>query len=216
MILKLLNNPLVIALASTIISGTTVFLLVPKTPKPAPSIFTSLEEIKLLGFLQTVQQTTRSEVTVEFQESGIFGIRFLNNHSLTYIAFCKINAGIDFQKLRPETAQLDSNIIITLPPPEILSGTTELDLKNSHAVDIKDEVFSSHSGARSVLLLVQDSAKKMCEGAAIQGNILSQAERQAAKVLYSFLKGKTYYKVVIRSSSGDTLAQENNIRPNAN
>jgi hypothetical protein len=124
-----------------------------------------------------------------------------------------VTAGVDLSKVRPEDMQItrtgrDTTVIVTLPPPEILStelvpGTLDMDTSAGLLTRIRSSVGLSEKDLRD---RAADQVALLARESAMERGILDEASFEAERRLQAFLNslpqdgaGRTTYIVQSRS-----------------
>jgi hypothetical protein len=160
------------------------------TPTIIPDPVTYISEIRALARLETIQYSVEKVITAEVGQ-GNFG--FLFGDRLMFVAHGTVLAGIDMAKLQPQDMQLVNGVLnVRLPPAEIFVAT----LDNS-----KSYVYTRETGILTkqtvdLETLARQSAEEEIKKAAVEENILAQAQNNAELFLYKFFQSLGYKDVV--------------------
>jgi hypothetical protein len=169
---------------------TQVSQLMNPTPTIIPDPVTYINEVRALARLETIQYSIEKVITAEIGQ-GNFG--FLFGDRLLFVAHGTVIAGIDMEKIQPQDlALVNGALSVRLPQAEIFVAT----LDNS-----KSYVYTRETGILTkqtidLETLARQSAEEEIKKAALEENILIQAQNNAELFLYRFFQSLGYDGVV--------------------
>jgi hypothetical protein len=173
---------------------TQVANLLHPTPTIIPDPVIYINEVRALARLETIQYSIERVYTGEIMGFDILGLG-LTKDRLLFIAHSVIIAGIDMEKMTPESMRLENSVIyVTLPPAEIFIAT--LDNQKSYVYDRDTGPFAPGEGIQN---LETDTRRQAEEGnlqAALEDGILTQAQTNAESYLFRFFQALGYHNVI--------------------
>lgn len=160
------------------------------TPTIIPDPVTYINEVRALARLETIQYSIEKVITAEISQ-GTFG--FLFGDRLLFVAHGIVIAGIDMEKMTPQSMRLDNGVLyVTLPPAEIFIAT--LDNQQSYVYDRDTGLLSE--GVQDLETLARQTAEEEIRKAALEDGILQQAQVNAENYLYRFFQALGYQNVI--------------------
>ena len=159
---------------------TQVAQLMNPTPTIIPDPVTYIYQIQALARLETIQYSVQQVVEIDYKQGTLSF--FFGNKILCQVK-AKITAGIDMQKIQPGDMQFQNDILyVKLPPAEIFTNAVD---------ESKTEIFDIQTGPladpdpNQVLECIL-AAKEVILKAAMEDNILGQAQTNAEAYLLNF------------------------------
>ncbi len=180
--------------------------IVSVTPSPAVIV----QRLQALNRWETAQMV--SQHLVEVRSESTWLPSFLFGERLLLIAQAEVVAGINMRRLSPENVQVQGDrIVLTLPPPQILSVRLN---------EVQTRVFTRERGwlvftpdsdleRRARLQAIQEARQ-----AALRSDLLPFAMRRAEENLTAFLRALGFQEVEIRWQHllpEDTLQQRSEV-----
>jgi hypothetical protein len=112
------------------------------TPLPPPVV--SIQKIKALAELSTVEYSTVTEVYNETPPAGIVDKFLSNKEQLLMLVYGDVKAGFDLSRLTEDSLWTDGRRVrLALPPPEILN--TSIDFERTHIVFYENKLLLDHN-----------------------------------------------------------------------
>lgn len=160
------------------------------TPTIIPDPITVINDVHALARLETIQYSIEKVITAE---SGQGTLGFLFGDRLLFVAHGVVIAGIDMEKIGPESMQLEGDVLyVTLPQAEIFIAT--LDNDKSYVYD--REVGALTQGDQNLETTARQVAEDEIEKAAVEDGILDLAQQNAENYLEKFFNALGYDNVV--------------------
>ncbi len=159
---------------------------------PSPTVV--VQRLQALHRWETARFVSQHVVEARSESSWL--PPFLGDERLLLIATAEVIAGVDMERLSPNDVQWqDNRLVITLPPPQILS--VRLD-------EAKTQVFTRERGwlvfnpDPNLEQAARLQALQEARQAALQSELLSFAAQKAEENLRSFLKAMGFEQVEVR------------------
>lgn len=169
---------------------TQVSELMNPTPTVIADPITVINDVKGLARLETIQYSIEKVITAE---TGQGTLGFLFGDRLLFVAHGIVIAGIDMEKITPESMQLEGEVLyVTLPPAEVFVAT--LDNEKSYVYD--RQVGALTQGDQNLETTARQVAEDEIEKAAIEDGILDLAQQNAEHYLEKFFNALGYDNVV--------------------
>jgi hypothetical protein len=160
------------------------------TPTIIPDPVTYINEVRALARLETIQYSVEKVITAE-QNQGTFS--FLFGDRLLFVAHGVVIAGIDMEKMTPQSMRFENDVLyVTLPPAEVFIAT--LDNQKSYVYDRDTGLLSQ--GVQDLETLARQAAEDEIRKAALEDGILTQAQTNAENYLYRFFQALGYQNVI--------------------
>lgn len=160
------------------------------TPTIIPDPITVINEVHSLARLETIQYSVEKVITAE---TGQGTLGFLFGDRLLFVAHGIVIAGIDMEKIGPESMQLQGDTLyVTLPEAEIFIAT--LDNDKSYVYD--REVGALTQGDQNLETTARQVAEEEIEKAAVEDGILDLAQQNAENYLEKFFNALGYDNVI--------------------
>ncbi len=164
------------------------------TPTIIPDPVTIIHEIRSLARLETIRYSVEKVITAETRQ-GTF--EFFVGDKLLLVAHGEVIAGIDLEKLVPESFELEGQVLyVTLPEPEIFIAT--LDNDQSYVYDRETGIFTH--GDVDLETLARQAAEDEIEKAALEDGILDLARTNAESYLGLLFRDLGYAEVIFREA----------------
>ena len=177
--------------------GTQVANVLNPTPTIIPDPVTIIHDVRSLARLETIQYSVEKIIVAESGQ-GPFG--FLFGDRLLFVAHGTVIAGVDLEKLQPEQMRIDSGVLyVQLPEAEIFAAI--LDNDQSYIYD--RELGALTRGNQQLETQARRAAEDEILNAALDDNILEQAQRNAENFLYRLLLDLGFPEVIFESSAGN-------------
>lgn len=158
---------------------------------------TVVKEMRSLNRLETATFTI--EKIIDAGTSGNAFSQFLFGDRLLLIAHGEVIAGFDLSSLSSKDVQINgSNLRLTLPPPRVL--VTKLDNDQTRVYDRRTGILSK--GDKDLEANARSEAEKIITQAACQGDILSEASKNARSQLTTLFKSFSFTTVIITIPEG--------------
>lgn len=175
-ILALLGVGLMAFLAGRLLSGATVTatpIALPPTSTPLPPPVVTIQGLKSQAELSTVEQTAVAEIYNENIPDGWLDDFLGTKEQILILAYGEVRAGFDLEKIKEEDLWTDgSSVRLVLPAPEILNSS--LDFERTRIVYYENSLILD-DGNPNLQGEALGQAKKAIEKAALEANILNQA-----------------------------------------
>ena len=169
---------------------TQVANLMNPTPTVIPDPITIIHDVHALARLETIQYTVEKVITAE---TGQGTLGFLFGDRLLFVAHGIVIAGIDMEKIGPESMQLEGETLyVTLPPAEVFIAT--LDNQKSYVYD--REVGALTQGDQNLETTARQVAEEEINKAAVEDGILDLAQQNAENYLEKFFNALGYDNVI--------------------
>lgn len=153
------------------------------TPLPPPVV--SIQKIRALAELSTVDYSTITEVYNETPPEGIVDEFLGNKEKLLMLVYGDVKAGFDLSKLTEDSLWSDGKRVrLVLPPPEILNTTIDFD--RTHIVFYENKLLLDHNNPN----LQGEALKQANEAitkAALQEGVLDKASEHGQIFFENFL-----------------------------
>ena len=163
------------------------------TPTIIPDPVTIIHDVRSLARLETIQYSIEKVITAEISQ-GKFG--FLFGDRILFVAHGVVIAGIDMEKLGPESMKLEGDTLyVTLPAAEVFIAT--LDNEKSYVYD--REMGALTHGDTNLETTARQAAEQEIYKAAFEDGILDLAQQNAEHFLEKFFEALGYDKVVFIS-----------------
>ena len=163
------------------------------TPTVVPDPITIIHEVKTLARLETIQYSVEKVITAEIGQNE-FG--FLFGDKLLFVAHGSVVAGIDLAKMNPESIWFEGKYLyVDLPEPEIFM--VDLDNEKSYVYDRETGLLSK--GDLNLETQARQLAEKEIQKAAVDDEILAQAEKNAEYIMQRIFEGLGFEDVVFVS-----------------
>lgn len=169
---------------------TQVSNLMNPTPTVIADPITIINDVNALARLETIQYSIEKVITAE---TGQGTLGFLFGDRLLFVAHGVVIAGIDMEKIGPESMQLEGDILyVTLPSAEVFIAT--LDNDKSYVYD--REVGALTQGDQNLETTARQVAEEEIRKAAEEDGILDLAQQNAENYLEKFFNALGYDNVV--------------------
>lgn len=182
------------------------------TPPPTPTLVvktgpTVLNAIKAEAKLQTITMNIATDTDV----TRVSGIRGICTHSLTYLGYYDVKAGVDLARVTPDKIQVtkdgfpdDARVTITLPQAELLG----IERDEVHSRTVAEQKPSTlipgcEDPGAAMLQEAQQKTRARAQSLALDREILRLAEEKASQEIERILRNAGYKNVVIRISRGE-------------
>lgn len=166
-------------LANTV--GTQVANVLHPTPTVLPDPITIVHDVRSLARLETIQYSMEKVIVAE---SGQEPFGFLFGDRLLFVAHGRVIAGVDLEKLGPEDLWVEEGVLyVRLPAAEVFVAV--LDNDQSYIYD--REIGALTKGNQELETAARRVAEDEILKAALQDNILDQAQLNAENFLYRLL-----------------------------
>lgn len=163
------------------------------TPTIRPDPISIVHEVRALARLETIQYAVEKVITAE---TGQEYLGFLFGDRLLFVAHGTVIAGVDLDKIGVDDIEVDSDnrVILELPNAEIFA--TILDNEKSYVYD-RNKGFLTR-GDEQLESAARLAAEREIERAALEDDILDQAQVNAEAYLYRLLRSLGFPDVTIR------------------
>ena len=160
------------------------------TPTIIPDPVTIIHDVRSLARLETIQYSVEKVITAEIGQ-GTFD--FLFGDKLLFVAHGIVIAGIDMEKLGPESLKLEGETLyVTLPTAEVFIAT--LDNEKSYVYDRNTGALTH--GDTNLETTARQAAEQEIYKAAMEDGILDLAQQNAEHFLEKFFDALGYDKVI--------------------
>ena len=164
------------------------------TPTIIPDPVTIIHEVRSLARLETIRYSVEKVITAETQQ-GTF--EFFVGDKLLLVAHGEVIAGVDLEKLSPESFEIENQVLyVTLPEAEIFIAT--LDNDKSYVYDRDTGIFTH--GDVDLETLARRAAEDEIEKAALEDGILDLAQQNAESYLGLLFRDLGYEEVIFRDA----------------
>lgn len=177
--------------------GTQVANVLNPTPTILPDPVTIIHDVRSLARLETIQYSVEKIIVAESGQ-GPFG--FLFGDRLLFVAHGTVIAGVDLEKLQPEHLRIESVVLyIQLPEAEVFAAI--LDNDQSYIYD--RELGALTRGNQQLETEARRAAEDEILNAALDDNILQQAQLNAENFLFRLLLDLGFPEVIFENSSAN-------------
>jgi hypothetical protein len=160
------------------------------TPTILPDPITIIHEIRSLARLETIQFTVEKVITAE---EGQDNLRFLFGDKLLFVGHGTVIAGVDMARMRSEDMWIeDEALFVRLPRAEIFL----VDIDNEKSYVYNRETGLLTKGDVNLERAARIAAEKEINQAALDEDILNQAQQNAEEYMLRLLRGLGYPDVV--------------------
>ena len=167
------------------------------TPTIIPDPVTIIREVRSLARLETIQYSVEKVIVAESGQ-GPFG--FLFGDRLLFIAHGSVIAGVDLEKLGPEDLVTEDGVLyVTLPEAEVFVAT----LNNEQSYIYDRDVGALTRGNQQLETEARQAAEQEILAAALEDDILAQAQLNAENFLYRLLIDLGFPDVIFVDSGAD-------------
>jgi hypothetical protein len=167
------------------------------TPTILPDPVTIIHQVRSLARLETIQYSVEKVIVAESGQ-GPFG--FLFGDRLLFVAHGTVIAGIDLEKLGPQDLEVrDGVLYVTLPEAEVFVAT----LDNDQSYTYDRDVGALTRGNRQLETEARQAAEDEILAAALDDDILSQAQLNAENYLARLLLDLGFPDVIFVDSAAD-------------
>jgi len=173
--------------------STQVSQLLHPTPTVIPDPVTIIREVQSLARLETIQYTVEKVITAEVNQ-GVFGPLF--GDRLLFVAHGFVIAGVDLSKVETDDLRLEEEVLyVTLPEAEVFVAT----LNNDESYVYDRETGILRKSARDLETTARQVAEEEILNAALEDNILLQAQQNAEIYLERLFNSLGYLQVVFET-----------------
>jgi len=173
--------------------STQVSQLLHPTPTVIPDPVTIIREVQSLARLETIQYTVEKVITAEVNQ-GVFGPLF--GDRLLFVAHGFVIAGVDLSKVETDDLRLEEEVLyVTLPEAEVFVAT----LNNDESYVYDRETGILRRSARDLETTARQVAEEEILNAALEDNILLQAQQNAEIYLERLFNSLGYLQVVFET-----------------
>jgi hypothetical protein len=177
--------------------GTQVANVLNPTPTILPDPVTIIHDVRSLARLETIQYSVEKIIVAESGQ-GPFG--FLFGDRLLFVAHGTVIAGVDLEKLQPEHLRIESGVLyVQLPEAEVFAAI--LDNDQSYIYD--RELGALTRGNQQLETEARRAAEDEILNAALDDNILQQAQLNAENFLFRLLLDLGFPEVIFENSSAN-------------
>jgi hypothetical protein len=177
----------------TLLSATYIWFSNHQARQAKIDVTTIFKELKEVSRLETATYTTEQIVDASRSDNSVWK-DFLFGDRILLIAHGKIVAGIDLEKLTPDSIKVqDKQVVLTLPAAEIFSSS--LDESKTRVYNRTTGLFNS--GDINLESEARQEATQKLSKAACESSILQQATDNAQHQLKALLKGLAFEEVVV-------------------
>jgi len=170
--------------------GTQVANVLHPTPTILPDPVTIVHDVRSLARLETIQYSMEKVIVAESGQ-GPFG--FLFGDRLLFVAHGSVIAGVDLEKLSPEDLQVESGVLyVRLPEAEVFAAILDNDLSYIYDRDLG----ALTRGDLELETEARRAAEEEILKAALEDNILAQAQLNAENFLYRLLLDLGFPEVI--------------------
>lgn len=170
--------------------STQVSKLLHPTPTVIPDPVTIIREVQSLARLETIQYTVEKVISAEVNQ-GVFGPLF--GDKLLFIAHGYVIAGVDLAALETEDLWMEDEILhVNLPEAEVFVATLNND--ESYVYDRTTGLLRKSDS--DLETAARQAAEQEILNAALEDNILAQAQQNAEVYLERLLNTLGYMQVV--------------------
>ena len=174
---------------------TQVSQLLNPTPTVIPDPVTIIREVQSLARLETIQYTVEKVITAEINQ-GVFGPLF--GDRLLFVAHGYVIAGVDLEKLKSDDLRLDGDVLyVTLPEAEVFVATLNND--DSYVYDRETGILRKSD--QNLETTARQAAEEEILNAALEDDILQQAQQNAEVYLERLFNSLGYLRVVFETDS---------------
>lgn len=160
------------------------------TPTIIPDPVTIVHEVRALARLETIQYTVEKVITAE---SGQGSLGFLFGDRLLLVAHGSVIAGVDLGKMGSEDIYWQDDVLhVRLPKAEVFVAT----LNNNESYIYDRDTGLLNRGEIDLEAQARQAAEEEIRKAALDDNILDQAQVNAENFLSGFLRSLDYPIVV--------------------
>ncbi|NLG72535.1 MAG: DUF4230 domain-containing protein [Chloroflexi bacterium] len=161
---------------------------------PTPTVFadpvTIVRQVNALSRLETIQYVVEKVITAE---TGQEGLGFLFGDRLIFVAHGTVIAGVDLAKMQPEDIRYENGVLfVEMPQPEIFVVNLDNDL--SYVYDRNTGLLTR--GDVNLETTARRAAEDAIEEAALDGEVLRQAQENAHAYLERLFRGLGFEEVV--------------------
>jgi len=175
---------------------TQVSNLLNPTPTIIPDPVTYINEIRALARLETIQYSIEKVIT---GETGGGTFQTLFGDKILFVGHGTVIAGIDMEKLQPESMRFENGVLtVRLPPAEVFIAT--LDNEKSYVYDRATGILAKPDV--NLETLVRQRAEEEILKAAIEDGILEQAQLNAEAYLFKFFAALGYPNTIFVDDQG--------------
>jgi hypothetical protein len=167
---------------------------------PTPTIIadpaTYINEVRALARLETIQYSIEKVIT---GETGGGTFKSLFGDKILFVGHGTVIAGIDMSKIKPEDMHFENGVLtVKLPPAEIFVAT--LDNEKSYVYDRQTGILTKPD--INLETLVRQKAEEEILKAAMEDNILQQAQTNAEAYLLKFFAALGYPNTIFSHDQG--------------
>ncbi len=177
--------------------GTQVSNVLHPTPTIIPDPVTIVHEVRSLARLETIQYSVEKIIVAESGQ-GPFG--FLFGDRLLFVAHGTVIAGVDLEQLQADDLWTENGVLyVRLPEAEIFIAS--LDNEQSYIYD--REVGALTRGNQQLETEARQAAEEEILEAALEDDILAQAQLNAENFLYRLLLDLGFPDVIFVDDASD-------------